>query len=34
VGLQVVTQPVTRDKLMDIVVANKKGVFLFEQLKH
>jgi hypothetical protein len=33
VGLQVVTQLVTRDKLIDIVVANKKGVFLFEQLK-
>lgn len=33
VGLHVVTQNVTKDKLVDIVVANKKGVFLFEQLK-
>jgi len=34
VGLQVVVRDITNDKLVDIVVANKKGVFLFEQLKH
>lgn len=33
VGLQVVAQPVTRDQLPDIVMANKKGVYLFEQVK-
>lgn len=34
VGLQVVAQDITNDNLVDIVIANKKGVFLFEQLKH
>lgn len=34
VGLQVVTQDITRDKLLDLIVANKKGVFFFEQLKN
>jgi hypothetical protein len=34
VGLQVVTQDINRDGLMDIIVANKKGVFFFEQKKH
>jgi hypothetical protein len=33
VGVHVVTQDVTKNGLIDIVVANKKGVFLFEQLK-
>ena len=33
VGLHVVTQDITKDKLVDIVVANKKGVYLFEQVK-
>ena len=33
VGVEVVTQDVTKNGLTDIVVANKKGVFLFEQLK-
>lgn len=32
VGLHVVTHDVTGNKLMDIVVANKKGVFFFEQI--
>lgn len=34
VGLEVVVQDITRDKLADIIVANKKGVFFFEQLKN
>jgi hypothetical protein len=32
VGLQVVTQDINQDGLVDIVVANKKGVFFFEQM--
>jgi hypothetical protein len=32
VGLQVITKDMNQDGLMDIVVANKKGVFFFEQL--
>jgi FG-GAP-like repeat/FG-GAP repeat len=32
VGLQVVAQDINQDGLMDIVVANKKGVFFFEQM--
>jgi hypothetical protein len=31
VGLQVVTQDINRDGLVDIVVCNKKGLFFFEQ---
>lgn len=31
VGLHIVAQDVTQDGFMDIVTANKKGVFLFEQ---
>jgi len=31
VGLQVLVQDVNRDGAMDIVIANKKGVFFFEQ---
>ena len=30
VGLNIVTEDVTRDKRIDIVIANKKGVFVFE----
>jgi hypothetical protein len=30
VGLNIVTQDITNDGLVDIVIANKKGVFLFE----
>jgi hypothetical protein len=33
VGLQVVVQDMNKDGLADIVVANKKGVFFFEQKK-
>ena len=33
VGLQVLVQDINRDKLPDIIVANKKGVFFFEQVK-
>lgn len=33
IGLQVVTQDMNKDKLIDIVIGNKKGVFYFEQLK-
>src|SRR5258708_3734287 len=33
VGLQVVTKDINQDGLMDIIVANKKGVFFFEQKK-
>ena len=32
VGLQVITHDMNRDGLMDIVVANKNGLFFFEQL--
>lgn len=32
-GLQVVTQDMNKDKLTDIVIGNKKGVFVFEQMK-
>ncbi len=32
-GLHVVTQDINKDKLIDIVVGNKKGVFVFEQVK-
>ncbi|WP_245545488.1 FG-GAP repeat domain-containing protein [Mariniradius saccharolyticus] len=31
VGVQVLTQDITGDGLMDIIVANKKGVFVFKQ---
>ncbi|WP_209332763.1 FG-GAP repeat domain-containing protein [Lunatimonas salinarum] len=31
VGVHVVTQDITGDSLIDIIVANKKGVFVFEQ---
>jgi len=33
VGLQVLVQDINHDKLPDIIVANKKGVFFFEQGK-
>lgn len=33
VGLQVLVQDINSDKLPDIIVANKKGVFFFEQVK-
>lgn len=33
VGLQVVVKDVNKDGLMDIVESNKKGVYLFEQIK-
>jgi hypothetical protein len=33
VGLHVTTQDMNKDGLVDIVIGNKKGVFLFEQLK-
>lgn len=33
VGLHVVTQDITGDKLTDIIVANKKGVYVFERMK-
>jgi hypothetical protein len=32
VGLNIVAQDVTNDKLTDIVISNKKGVFLFENI--
>ena len=32
-GLQVVTEDMNKDKRMDIVISNKKGVYVFEQLK-
>jgi len=32
-GLQVVAQDMNNDKLVDIVISNKKGVYFFEQLK-
>ena len=31
VGVQIITEDITQDGLIDIVVANKKGVFVFEQ---
>ncbi|MDQ4139321.1 MAG: VCBS repeat-containing protein, partial [Bacteroidota bacterium] len=31
VGVHVVTQDINQDKLTDIIVANKKGVFVFKQ---
>jgi hypothetical protein len=33
VGLQFVTRDINRDGLVDIIIANKKGVFFFEQKK-
>ncbi|QMU31707.1 VCBS repeat-containing protein [Adhaeribacter radiodurans] len=33
VGVHVVTQDITQDKLTDIIVANKKGVFVFKQVR-
>ena len=33
VGVHMVTEDITKDGLIDIIVANKKGVFLFEQEK-
>ena len=30
-GLHVVIQDINKNKLPDIVIANKKGVFIFEQ---
>jgi hypothetical protein len=33
VGVHVVTQDITRDGLTDIIVANKKGVFVFKQAR-
>jgi hypothetical protein len=33
VGLQVVTRDMNNDKLIDIVESNKKGVYVFEQVK-
>ena len=33
VGLQVVAEDITKDKLIDIVISNKKGVYFFEQVK-
>lgn len=33
VGLHVVTAKMNKDKLTDIVIGNKKGIFVFEQLK-
>jgi hypothetical protein len=32
-GLHVVIQDINKNKLPDIIIANKKGVFIFEQLK-
>lgn len=32
-GLQVVIQDMNKDKLVDVVIGNKKGVFYFEQIK-
>lgn len=32
VGTQVVTEDITKDKRIDVIVGNKKGVFVFEQL--
>jgi hypothetical protein len=33
VGLHVVRKDINKDKLIDIIISNKKGVFFFEQLK-
>jgi hypothetical protein len=33
VGLQVIVEDINKDHLPDIIVANKKGVFFFEQLR-
>lgn len=33
VGLHVVPTDINKDKLLDIVIANKKGIFVFERLK-
>lgn len=33
VGLQAVTIDINNDKRMDIIIGNKKGVFIFEQIK-
>ncbi len=33
VGLHLVTQDMNKDKLVDIVTGNKKGVYIFEQIK-
>ena len=33
VGLQVVVEDINKDQLPDIIVADKKGVFFFEQKK-
>jgi hypothetical protein len=33
VGLQVIVQDINQDSLPDIIVANKKGVFIFERVK-
>ena len=33
VGVHVITEDITKDGLLDIIVANKKGVFVFEQEK-
>jgi hypothetical protein len=30
-GVHVVTEDITRDGLIDVIVANKKGVFVFTQ---
>ncbi len=32
-GLQVVTKDMNNDKLVDIIVSNKKGVYIFEQVR-
>ena len=32
-GVHVVTQDITRDGLTDIITANKKGVFVFTQVR-
>ncbi|HEY4156227.1 MAG TPA: hypothetical protein VGM24_12390, partial [Puia sp.] len=34
VGLQVVVKDMNRDGFPDIIIANKKGVFLFERIPH
>lgn len=33
VGLNVVAEDITKDGLVDVVIANKKGIFVFEQVK-
>ncbi|MBX3256294.1 MAG: VCBS repeat-containing protein [Chitinophagaceae bacterium] len=32
-GLNLVVQDITKDKLADIIIGNKKGVFIFEQIR-